>query len=66
MIAVIGLVEKYVSLKEGVRYNTKVGYNFVLNILKKEDFGYRPIGEIKPSDAQKWFIFVTCTMSSIH
>ena len=55
-LSVIGLVERYIGLKEGVRYNTKVGYNFVLNILKKEEFGYLSIGEIKPSDAQKWFV----------
>lgn len=55
-ITVIELVEKYVALKDGVRYNTKVGYNFVLNLIKKEDFGYRKIRDIKPSDAQKWFI----------
>lgn len=55
-ISVIELVEKYVALKEGVRYNTKVGYSFVLNLIKKEDFGYRKIRDIKPSDAQKWFI----------
>ena len=55
-INVIELVEKYVALKEGVRYNTKVGYNFVLNLLNKEDFGYRTIRDIKPSDAQAWFI----------
>lgn len=55
-ITVIELVEKYIALKEGVRYNTKVGYNFVLNLIKKEDFGSRRIREIKPSDAQRWFI----------
>ena len=55
-ITVIELVEKYIALKEGVRYNTKAGYNFVLNLIKKEDFGYRKIGTVKPSDAQKWFI----------
>ena len=55
-ITVIELVEKYVALKEGVRYNTKVGYNFVLNLIRKEDFAYRIIRDIKPSDAQKWFI----------
>ena len=55
-VTVIELVDKYIALKEGVRYNTKVGYNFVLNLIKKEDFGYRIIREIKPSDAQKWFI----------
>ena len=37
----IALVERYISLKQGVRYNTKIGYNFVLNLIKKEDFGYR-------------------------
>ena len=31
---VIALVERYISLKQGVRYNTKVGYNFVLNLIK--------------------------------
>ena len=53
---VIALVERYISLKQGVRYNTKVGYNFVLNLIKKEDFGYRKIRDIKVSDAQKWIM----------
>ena len=53
---VIALVERYISLKQGVRYNTKVGYNFVLNLIKKEDFGYRQIRDIKVSDAQKWIM----------
>lgn len=53
---VISLVERYISLKQGVRYNTKVGYNFVLGLLKKEDFGYRQINEIRVSDAQRWII----------
>lgn len=39
-----------------MRYNTKVGYNFVLNLTKKEDFGYRQIRDIKVSDAQQWII----------
>lgn len=37
-ISILELVERYISLKRNVRYNTKVGYNFVLNILKKETF----------------------------
>ena len=41
-------------MKQGVRYNTKVGYNFVLNLVRNEDFGYRPIGTIRVSDAQQW------------
>lgn len=35
-ITVIELLEKYISLKKGVRYNTQVGYQFVLNLVKKE------------------------------
>ncbi len=55
-VAVITLLERYISLKQGVRYNTKVGYNFVLNLIKKEDFGYRQIRDIKVSDAQQWIM----------
>lgn len=55
-ITVLELVERYIAQRQGVRYNTKVGYNFVLNLLKKEDFAYRQIKDIKPSDAKQWFI----------
>lgn len=55
-ITVIGLLERYIRLKQGVRYNTRVGYNYVLNLIKKEDFGYRMIRDIKMSDAQLWMI----------
>ncbi|MBE5936206.1 MAG: site-specific integrase [Lachnospiraceae bacterium] len=55
-ITVIKLVERYIGLKQGVRYNTKVGYNFVLNILKNDKFGQRKINTIRVSDAKKWFI----------
>lgn len=55
-ITVIELIERYIRLKRGVRYNTKVGYNFVLNLVKKEDFGYRQIRDIKISDVQLWLI----------
>lgn len=55
-VTVIALLERYISLKQGVRYNTKVGYNFVLNLVRKEDFGYRQIRDIKVSDAQKWIM----------
>ena len=51
-ITVIELIEKYISLKQGVRYNTKIGYQFVL----KEEFGYRKISTIKVSDAKQWFM----------
>lgn len=55
-ITMIALLERYISLKQGVRYNTKAGYNFVLNLIKKEDFGYQQIRDIKVSDAQQWIM----------
>ena len=55
-ITVLELVQKYISLKTGVRQNTKTGYNFVLNILKKEEFGKRPINSVRLSDAKLWLI----------
>ncbi|MBR4779742.1 MAG: site-specific integrase [Lachnospiraceae bacterium] len=51
---VLELVERYVSCKTQVRYNTKVGYNYVLNILKDEPFAQKRIRDIKTSDAQLW------------
>ena len=32
---VIAFVERCISLKQGVSYNTKVGYNFVMNLIKR-------------------------------
>lgn len=55
-INVIELVERYVSLKQGVRHATKVGYNFVLNLIRKEDFCCRRINAIKTSDAKLWLM----------
>ena len=42
-------------MKMGVRYNTQVNYQFVLNLVRKEDFGYRKISTVKVSDAKQWF-----------
>lgn len=53
---VIDLVERYVSLKQGARYSTKVLYDYILGILRNEDFGYRQIRETKQSDVQAWVI----------
>lgn len=39
-----------------MRYNTQVGYQFVLNLVKQEDFGYRKISTVKVSDAKQWFM----------
>ena len=50
------LVEKYVSLKTGVRHNTVAGYKTVINILKKEPFGRQRIDKVRLSDAKAWLI----------
>ena len=67
---VLSLVEKYVSLKIGVRHNTKVGYNTVINLLRKDPFGQRRIDKVKLSDAKAWLIKLQQTdgksYSSIH
>jgi Site-specific recombinase XerD len=50
------LVEKYVSLKTGVRESTQSSYRYVVNILKKEEFGRRRIDKVRLSDAKIWLI----------
>jgi len=53
---VLSLVEKYISLKTGVRHNTEANYKFVINIIKKEAFGRMRIDKVKQSDAKAWLI----------
>lgn len=55
-VTVVELLERYIALKQGVRYNTKVGYDFVLNLVRKEPFGQRIIRNIRAPDAKLWFI----------
>lgn len=56
-ITVLNLVQRYINLKrDSVRYNTTVGYNYVYNIVEKEDFGYRMIKTVKTSDAKQWLL----------
>ena len=56
ILTVIQLVEKYVSLKTGVRQTTVTGYKTVINVLKKEPFGRIRIDKVKTSDAKAWLI----------
>lgn len=67
---VLSLCEKYVSLKTGVRQNTRTGYKTVLNLLKKESFGNIRIDRVKLSDAKAWLIKLQQTdgksYSTIH
>ncbi len=53
---VLELVEKYTSLKIGVRHSTRAGYKTVINILKKESFGKKRIDKVHLSDAKTWLI----------
>ena len=55
-ITVLELVKKYVDQKRGVRHNTKANYNFVINIIAKEEFGQKWIEKVKLSDAKAWLI----------
>lgn len=55
-MTVLDLVKKYVSQKTGVKHNTKANYNFVINIIKKEEFGKKRIDKVKLSDAKGWLI----------
>lgn len=55
-VTVLELVERYLSQKKGVRYNTEVGYNFVKNLLEKQDFSARQVNTITTSDGKLFFI----------
>lgn len=55
-MTVLELVERYVSQKTGVRHNTRANYNFVINVIKKEEFGAKRIDKVKLSDAKAWLI----------
>ena len=55
-MTVLELTRKYILQKTGVRHNTEANYNFVLNIIKKEEFGSKRIDKVKLSDAKGWLI----------
>lgn len=55
-MTVLELVQRYISQKRGVKHNTRANYNFVINVIKKEEFGAKRIDTIKLSDAKAWLI----------
>lgn len=55
-LTVTELVEKYTSLKTGVRPSTRANYKTVINMLKKENFGRERIDRVRISDAKLWLI----------
>lgn len=71
-ISMLDLVKRYLMLKTVSRYNTKINYSTVLNLLTKDPFAQRPIRSIKVSDAKLWFIRLQqegkryCTITNIR
>lgn len=55
-LTVVELTERYLSTKTGAKPSTAANYNFVMNILKKEEFGAKKITHIKTSDAKLFLI----------
>lgn len=55
-MSVCDLAEKYVATKIGVRVNTRMNYNTVLNFLRKDPFGKKRIDTVRKSDAKIWLI----------
>ena len=55
-MTVMELVQRYLSLKTGVKPNTRINYNFVVNTLMKDSFSQKPIGKVKMSDAKLWLV----------
>ena len=50
------LINRYLATKTGVKPSTQVNYNFVRNLMKREDFSGRKIREVKMSDAKLFLI----------
>lgn len=55
-ISVLELVQKYIATKTGVTHNTEAGYNTVIRIIEKEEFGKKYIDNVRVSDAKLWLI----------
>lgn len=55
-MTVLELVEIYTSQKINIKYHTKVGYEYIKRIIKKEQFGSKRIDTVKTSDAKSWFV----------
>lgn len=55
-MTVLELVEKYTSLKTGVKHTTRAGYRTVKKLLEKDPFGMTRIDKVKLSDAKTWLV----------
>ena len=55
-LTVIELVERYISLKTGVKQSTLANYKTVINTLNKTEFAFRHVDQVKLSDAKMYLI----------
>lgn len=58
-MTVVELVERYISLKSGVKQSTLANYKTVINNLKKTEFAYRHVDQVKLSDAKMFLPLIT-------
>lgn len=68
-LTVIELVERYISLKTGVKQSTLANYKTVINTLNKTEFAFRHVDQVKLSDAKMYLISLQRSglgYSSIH
>ncbi len=54
--SVLQLVEKYYRQRNGISNGRKEFYRYVINLLKKYNFGDSAIDKVKQSDAKNWLI----------
>ena len=55
-MTVMELVKRYLATRTGAKPSTLTNYRFVLNLLEKEDFSGKRIGDVKTSDAKLFLI----------
>ncbi len=68
-MTVVELVERYTSLKSGVKQSTHANYKTVINNLKKTEYAYRHVDQVKLSYAKMFLISLQRNglgYSSIH
>lgn len=68
-LTVLELTERYLSLKSGVKQSTLTGYRTAISNLKKSEFAFRRVDQVKLSDAKMYLISLQrkgMGYSSIH
>ena len=55
-ITLAQLVERYLGLKQNLRFHTRAEYRSLLNFIKSENFCQRRIHDIRASDVKAWVI----------